>query len=53
MIAAPWLSVAPNWIASAVGTWTAVDPTTEVAGVPNVPVMALMLSECALVAATV
>ena len=52
-IAAPRLSVAPNWMASAVGTCTAVDPTTDVADVPNVAVMALMLSEYALVAVTV
>ena len=53
VIAAPWLSVAPNWIGSATGTGRAVDPTTKVAGVRNVPVMPLMLSVYALVAVTV
>lgn len=49
----PRLSVAPNWMAAVVGTWTMADPTTEVAGVPNVAVMPLMLSEYALAAVTV
>jgi len=38
-VLAPRLSVAPNCTPSAVGTWTAGEPTTDAAGVPNVAVM--------------
>ncbi|MGH3247842.1 MAG: hypothetical protein ACRDOI_16805 [Trebonia sp.] len=40
-VLAPRLSVAPNCTLLAVGTWTAAEPTTDVAGVPNVAVMLL------------